>query len=841
MSSSPFVPDVPDAIRAVELVFKVSGLDKMQANIQVLERIRMSTGQVGATAERMGTQTARGADIASKSIDKLNDSVGRLASGLRNAVAIGTAFASIGRVIGLGAGQETQSMTLAGTLNTFGMGHGSNPIDRYQDSQEIADSMLARIRDNAARLPGETGDYMAALPGMLTPLARAGQNTDQIADFVSNITAVGSTRGIRGDQVGRDMSRILEGQASSQERMWQEIINPVLESRGITRDRFKAMSRENRVSTINSLMGDQDAQGRAGFGQMIRAAENTWSAQYGTFQSNSSDIVREGTSAVFNDIKDILKDINEYTGRFKAQFIEIVKQGGQLVRTMRPLLPLLAADRVMSMVTGNGILGNFQRFAGATDGWGGAAAGAVGRAGSRVAAAGRSAGGFMGALGSSVWGAAGDAAGTLGGWGRDGAARAYHGARGGLGRAAAWVGSSRPAGALRRAGGWLGEGAANLGNYVADGVWRGGPDSLRGWAADYTRGARNTASRFGSRIMSNIGTAGSLIGAVGSTAAERVGRAGRGALSYAGRVADFGSSVAGRVWGSGMIQRTGIGRAVGAVGGAASGLWSGIGGLASAAGSRMGMDAGGLAARTAGRFKFLTTALSNAASAAGSLGGRAGSAFAKILPAVGSVVGNLGKFAIYAAAIAIVVEGVKEIMRSAEAQRKIMESVDRLMGSFRVLLTDMGQAFGGEFHDVFKDFLPSAITKIVEGFTWIFNNAQALGRYLGDLAWDIMNPSAPRTRHNFDYYQAQVRVESAREAQAYHRERQVANARSRTGTGTGNNAAVNQDFRGSHIHLHNHFSPGYDPDRIAVSFTNRIGEMGRRRLQSNLGPLFSVR
>jgi hypothetical protein len=143
---------------------------------------------------------------------------------------------------------------------------------------------------------------------------------------------------------------------------------------------------------------------------------------------------------------------------------------------------------------------------------------------------------------------------------------------------------------------------------------------------------------------------------------------------------------------------------------------------------------------------------------------------------------------------------------------------------------------------MFKDILPKTIAGIVDAFTWIFTNAQALGRYLGDLAYDIANPSAPRTRHNFDVYQAEVRGEMLREAQRYNRERRQAD---RSAGGRGNSRAsqpqVHQDFRGSHFHVTQHYAPGYDPDRIAAGFTDRLAALGRRRLQSNMGPMFSMR
>ena len=52
---------------------------------------------------------------------------------------------------------------------------------------------------------------------------------------------------------------------------------------------------------------------------------------------------------------------------------------------------------------------------------------------------------------------------------------------------------------------------------------------------------------------------------------------------------------------------------------------------------------------------------------------------------------------------------------------------------------------------------------------------------------------------------------------------------------------VVQDFRGSHFDVKQSFAEGYDPDRVAVAFTDRIQSLGERRMQSSFSPLFSVK
>lgn len=49
------------------------------------------------------------------------------------------------------------------------------------------------------------------------------------------------------------------------------------------------------------------------------------------------------------------------------------------------------------------------------------------------------------------------------------------------------------------------------------------------------------------------------------------------------------------------------------------------------------------------------------------------------------------------------------------------------------------------------------------------------------------------------------------------------------------------DFRGSRFNIEQKFAEGFDPDRMAVAFTNDLAALGERRLQSGFAPIYGVR
>lgn len=52
---------------------------------------------------------------------------------------------------------------------------------------------------------------------------------------------------------------------------------------------------------------------------------------------------------------------------------------------------------------------------------------------------------------------------------------------------------------------------------------------------------------------------------------------------------------------------------------------------------------------------------------------------------------------------------------------------------------------------------------------------------------------------------------------------------------------VYQDFRGSRFEIEQKFAEGFDPDRVAIAFSNDLASQGEKRLVSGLTPLFSIR
>jgi hypothetical protein len=82
---------------------------------------------------------------------------------------------------------------------------------------------------------------------------------------------------------------------------------------------------------------------------------------------------------------------------------------------------------------------------------------------------------------------------------------------------------------------------------------------------------------------------------------------------------------------------------------------------------------------------------------------------------------------------------------------------------------------------------------------------------------------------------------AAKAALAAKRAESAAGKESKTATTPGQRTTPYNDFRNSRFDVKQNFAEGFDPDRIAVAFSNDLASLGEKRMQSGFAPLYSVR
>lgn len=168
-------------------------------------------------------------------------------------------------------------------------------------------------------------------------------------------------------------------------------------------------------------------------------------------------------------------------------------------------------------------------------------------------------------------------------------------------------------------------------------------------------------------------------------------------------------------------------------------------------------------------------------------------------------------------------------------------------------ITEIGAAFGGIISsfggiidiiagplDVALTAIAYAITLIVEGVAKLVTMAKGFGSWVYqpfDILTDKLMGVDTRDGKGWQSLTDSL-LHANNEADRAKRARGAAAAPTAPGAQP---PPTYQDFRGSRFDIKQNFAEGWDAGRVAVALTDKVAELGERRLQSGLVPLYSVR
>lgn len=208
-------------------------------------------------------------------------------------------------------GQEFQnnirrvSMTLTGLEVT----------PSYEIANIEAEKHYNIIRELAAKLPGEAQDYLSVFSaGLPMALEQGERSIENFTDKASKFTAIAFTRNIKDVQhIGRDIERIMQGNALSTTRMYREL-RPYI---GMIAKDFNKLSPEQRMTKFYAAI-DKAAKGLA-------FTFHDADAVMGTLQTKVEDVFRIGGQPLFKATLEIIEQINKFLTDNNTQIMQTVK------------------------------------------------------------------------------------------------------------------------------------------------------------------------------------------------------------------------------------------------------------------------------------------------------------------------------------------------------------------------------------------------------------------------------------------------------------------------------------------------------------------------------------
>jgi hypothetical protein len=251
-------------------------------------------------------------------LDDLSPAAGMFGTALGLASAFAGAVADVAtRVVEVGSAAENTQIALAGMLQAGGITGG------WDESTRVAATAMARIRADAARLPGSADDFVTVFQLALPKAIEAGMTDPAaISQFTNLFGATAISLNIDARQAGRDLNLLLSGRAGAANRTWgalQSQIGRAARNLGFSAasaKEFNHLRPEQRLAAIRGAL--------QGYTPMVDAFGNTWESISSTFTSTLDDIFRMGSKPLFEGFKRSLDGVNKWITANRAGLDKIV-------------------------------------------------------------------------------------------------------------------------------------------------------------------------------------------------------------------------------------------------------------------------------------------------------------------------------------------------------------------------------------------------------------------------------------------------------------------------------------------------------------------------------------
>jgi len=247
---------------------------------------------------------------ASREVDGL---VGMLKGSLTSALAGLAVGLTAGGIARLGGQFENTTNVMGGTLSALGFTKGDDPTMKFTNGLKLAEGLMKKINATAAALPGETDEYVSVFKQSLAAAAgsikdKGEGQLDAIVAFTNRATAIGKSLGIDAQQIGMDLTRMLQvgkGAAGMDVRLWTTLlpfVGAVQGQVGLTAEKFNKMTQAARGKVLEKTFETLQP--------LIDRAAQSYDALKGTFEASMTIIARTATAPLFEAMKGGLIGVN---------------------------------------------------------------------------------------------------------------------------------------------------------------------------------------------------------------------------------------------------------------------------------------------------------------------------------------------------------------------------------------------------------------------------------------------------------------------------------------------------------------------------------------------------
>lgn len=290
--------------------------------IYQLEGARQGKADVDALANSLD----RSQGAAQRSMGALGSLSSALMSYLGFRALINDAEAGMKALIGLQDVAEVARISVAGMFQASGVGGLSQSTEDWNAALGMSADIIKRMRKDARDLPGTFQDLQNVFQGGIIGGAAAGKSALEIESLSARLMAVAKTLNIPGgsETAGRELSMMLEGRAGAHNVLWQRLKGNI----GATAEEFNQFTAAEKWARVDKAL--------RGYDHAVKEFRTTWSAISSTTADYAANILRIGGEKVFEGLKDILSEINDYYQQHSDEIDNIARRlGGELADGIR--------------------------------------------------------------------------------------------------------------------------------------------------------------------------------------------------------------------------------------------------------------------------------------------------------------------------------------------------------------------------------------------------------------------------------------------------------------------------------------------------------------------------
>lgn len=320
------------ALTAVDARLRVLEQGLAQS-VGVTEKLSGALNRTDAALTKLATDGKAAFDGIGREVDDLHRKVdnvgakGGLLGGMLGGVGgAGLAYGGVkqilsdvadvgGAFISLGANVESAEARITGLLMTFdGVGAAA--------ARSGASDLFGKLRGDAARGVGDTGQYLDIFQSIYGPAAAAGASREQIRDLTRLSVAAGfQYRGNEGISLaGLDVQQALTSGAGERTT---PIVNLALRAAGISLDEFNKKATPERLRDLAEAFGRLEP--------VVAEQADTWEAQSATLRDSITQLATEFADPTFAVFKDVIGAMNEGIGQNREELDNLAKGAGETV------------------------------------------------------------------------------------------------------------------------------------------------------------------------------------------------------------------------------------------------------------------------------------------------------------------------------------------------------------------------------------------------------------------------------------------------------------------------------------------------------------------------------